>query len=49
MNTAKNKHEHDAELDCEVTVQDGSHMTCDMIEEDPDKANKSKEDDLIDC
>lgn len=32
--------EHDEtreELDCQVTVYDGSWMTCDMIEEDPEE------------
>ena len=28
--------ENQAELDCEVTVLDGSWMTCDMIEEAPE-------------
>ena len=27
-------HETDEELDCHVTVNDGSYMTCDMIEEE---------------
>ncbi|MGD8989975.1 MAG: hypothetical protein PVI00_00845 [Desulfobacterales bacterium] len=44
MSDTKNKRENDAELDCEVTVQEGSHMTCDMIEEDPEKPEKTKED-----
>ena len=47
MNDAKNTHENDAELNCEVTVQEGSHMTCDMIEENPDKSEKTNEDDHI--
>lgn len=47
MNDTKNTHENDAELDCEVTVQEGSHMTCDMIEENPDKSEKTNEDDHI--
>ena len=28
------QHETDKELDCQVTVHDGSYMTCDMIEEE---------------
>ena len=32
MNDPKKK--TDEELDCHVTVNDGSHMTCDMIEEE---------------
>lgn len=43
MNDPKHKHENDAELDCEVTVQEGSHMTCDMIEKESDKEEKTKE------
>jgi len=27
------RNETNAELDCLVTVEDGAHMTCDMIEE----------------
>jgi hypothetical protein len=34
------RHETDEELDCLVTVDDGSYMTCDMIEEEtPDEEN----------
>ena len=43
MNDTKNKSDHDTELDCEVTVQDGSHMTCDMIENEPDQKERSKD------
>ena len=28
------KHKNDEELDCTVTVEDGSYMTCDMIEDE---------------
>ena len=30
---SEDKHENDEELDCTVTVKDGSYMTCDMIED----------------
>ena len=30
------QHNPSSELDCSVTVYDGSWMTCDMIEEDRD-------------
>ena len=29
-----NQHETDEELDCQITVNDGAYMTCDMIEEE---------------
>jgi hypothetical protein len=29
------KNETNPELDCQVTVNDGAYMTCDMIEDDP--------------
>lgn len=32
MKDEKNK--HDEELDCQVTVYDGAHNTCDMVEEE---------------
>jgi hypothetical protein len=36
MNPAKKENnEENEELDCLVTVNDGSHMTCDMIEKEP--------------
>ena len=28
------KYENDEELNCTVTVKDGSYMTCDMIEDE---------------
>ena len=31
----ENIFEYDDELDCEVTIFDGSYMTCDMAEEEP--------------
>jgi hypothetical protein len=31
----ENIYEYDDELDCEVTIFDGSYMTCDMAEEEP--------------
>ena len=27
------QHETDKELDCQITVNDGAYMTCDMIED----------------
>lgn len=36
----KEKHEAEEELDCLVTVNDGSYMTCDMIEEEPSEKEK---------
>ena len=32
----------DKELDCQVTVNDGSYMTCDMIEEDSEEEEEEK-------
>ena len=31
---SEEKHENNEELDCTVTVEDGSYMTCDMIEDE---------------
>ena len=31
---SEEKHENTEELDCTVTVNDGAHMTCDMIEDE---------------
>ena len=31
---SEEKHENTEELDCTVTVKDGSYMTCDMIEDE---------------
>ena len=38
-------HEANKELDCLITVNDGSYMTCDMIEADAsDKEDQTQED-----
>lgn len=38
-------HEANEELDCLVTVNDGSYMTCDMIEaESSDKVDETQDD-----
>ena len=42
MNDAKR--EINEELDCHVTVDDGSYMTCDMIEEDHSEEEEDTED-----
>ncbi|MDJ0814879.1 MAG: hypothetical protein QNJ58_01705 [Desulfobacterales bacterium] len=43
MNDPKKK--TDEELDCHVTVNDGSYMTCDMIEEEhPEDGEETAED-----
>ena len=34
----------DKELDCQVTVNDGSYMTCDMIEEESEEDEKTRQD-----
>jgi hypothetical protein len=34
----------DEELDCHVTVNDGSHMTCDMIEEENSEDEETSDD-----
>ena len=34
---SKKKLEHKDELDCEVTVFEGAHTTCEKIEDDPAK------------
>ena len=31
---SEKKHDNNEELDCTVTVEDGSYMTCDMIEDE---------------
>ena len=38
------QHETDKELDCQVTVNDGAYMTCDMIEEESGDKEKERED-----
>ena len=38
------KHKSDEELDCLVTVHDGSYMTCDMMEQASSENEKKKED-----
>ncbi|MDX1708238.1 MAG: hypothetical protein R3274_06535 [Desulfobacterales bacterium] len=49
MNDVKHKEEHKADLDCEITVFEGAHNTCDQTEGgDPnnqtaEKASPSKE------
>jgi hypothetical protein len=37
-------HNVDEELDCHVTVNEGSHMTCDMIEEESSEEEDVPED-----
>jgi len=41
---SEEKHENTEELDCAVTVNDGSYMTCDMIEEESSERKKTQED-----
>ena len=36
------KYVHDDELDCQVTVYDGAHNTCDMVEEASDEEEKDQ-------
>ena len=38
-NSAKNE-----ELDCQVTVYDGAHNTCDMVEEESDEKENDQGD-----
>ncbi|UCD76956.1 MAG: hypothetical protein JSW26_16180 [Desulfobacterales bacterium] len=45
MNDKRN--ETNEELDCHVTVNDGSYMTCDMIEEESSEEEKDREDYVI--
>lgn len=33
---------HNEELDCQVTVYDGAHNTCDMVEEASDEKEKDQ-------
>ena len=40
-------HEKTEELDCTVTVEDGSYMTCDMIEDESSEEEEGQEDDDI--
>ena len=42
MNETNSEAKH--ELDCEITVNDGSYMTCDMIEEADSSENDHPED-----
>jgi len=42
MNDKKNA--TDEELDCQVTVYDGAHNTCDMIEEESTGEEKEQND-----
>jgi len=42
MNEPQN--ETDPELDCQVTVNDGSYMTCDMVEDDAPKEEDAEPD-----
>ncbi|MBT8370004.1 MAG: hypothetical protein HKO68_18690 [Desulfobacterales bacterium] len=42
MDEEKNK--NNEELDCLVTVNDGSYMTCDMIEQESSENEEKKED-----
>lgn len=42
MNDKNNETNH--ELDCEITVNDGSYMTCDMSEEENSNENGHAED-----
>ena len=40
----ENPHETDKELDCQITVNDGAYITCDMIaEEAPEEEEKERE------
>ena len=41
------QHETDKELDCQVTVNDGAYMTCDMIEEESPEPEKEQEERAI--
>jgi hypothetical protein len=34
---SEKKEEKDKEIDCEVTVNEGAHMTCDMIAEEAEQ------------
>jgi hypothetical protein len=36
------RHETNEELDCLVTVNDGAHMTCDMVEEPSSETENTK-------
>ncbi len=38
------KHNTDEELDCLVTVNDGSYMTCDMIEKESSEDTEKQDD-----
>lgn len=38
------KRETNQELDCHVTVNEGSYMTCDMIEEEQAEKDETAED-----
>ena len=38
------KYEDNEELNCEITVNDGAHMTCDMIEEEPSEKEAGQPD-----
>ncbi len=42
MNDVKHKDKHDADLDCEITVFEGAHNTCDQTEGD-DPHNQTAE------
>ena len=41
---SEKKHENTEELDCTVTVEDGSYMTCDMIEDDSSEEEETQDD-----
>ena len=38
------KDKKNEEMDCHVTVNDGSYMTCDMIDEDPSDEEEMSQD-----
>jgi hypothetical protein len=41
---SEKKQNKDKELDCEITVNEGAHMTCDMTEEESKKQEKKQPD-----
>jgi hypothetical protein len=41
---SEKKRKKDKELDCEITVNEGAHMTCDMTEEESKKKEEKQPD-----
>ncbi|CAB1079335.1 hypothetical protein D1AOALGA4SA_7049 [Olavius algarvensis Delta 1 endosymbiont] len=41
---SESQNETNPELDCQVTVNDGSYMTCDMIEDDTSEEETTPQD-----